>query len=39
MPELITVADVLRKNPDLQIIANGHTDNIGTAEYNQGLSE
>jgi OmpA-OmpF porin, OOP family len=39
VPELIAVADVLRKNPDLQIIANGHTDNIGTAEYNQGLSE
>ncbi len=33
------VVDVLRKNPDLNVEIQGHTDNTGSKEYNQGLSE
>lgn len=32
-------ADVLRRNPRMRIRIIGHTDHIGTARYNQGLSE
>ena len=32
-------AAMLRDNPSLQMEIDGHTDSIGTAEYNQGLSE
>jgi OOP family OmpA-OmpF porin len=37
--QLDALAKTLKKNPDLQIMIQGHTDNIGSAEYNQGLSE
>ncbi len=37
--QLNELAKVLKKNPDLRVIIHGHTDNIGTAEYNQRLSE
>ncbi len=37
--QLNELAKTLKKNPDLRIIIHGHTDNIGTAEYNQRLSE
>ncbi len=37
--QLATVADVLNKYPDTNIIVMGHTDNTGSDEYNQGLSE
>jgi OOP family OmpA-OmpF porin len=30
---------ILRENPTLKVETQGHTDNIGTAKYNQGLSE
>ena len=31
--------DVLTRNPDVRVELDGHTDSIGTDEYNQGLSE
>jgi outer membrane protein OmpA-like peptidoglycan-associated protein len=36
MDEAVTV---LKKNPDLKIVIEGHTDNFGTAAYNEKLSE
>jgi OOP family OmpA-OmpF porin len=33
------IALMLSRNPDAQIEIKGHTDNVGTAEYNQRLSE
>ena len=38
-PGLNAVADVLSKNPDMKLQIEGHTDNIGSAAYNQTLSE
>jgi OOP family OmpA-OmpF porin len=37
--ELDLVADILIKNPDVKGEVHGHTDNVGSAEYNQNLSE
>ena len=37
--ELNLVADILSKNPDVKGEVQGHTDNVGNAEYNQNLSE
>jgi outer membrane protein OmpA-like peptidoglycan-associated protein len=37
--DLDKIAAMLRQNPDAKIEIQGHTDNIGTAEYNQKLSE
>jgi outer membrane protein OmpA-like peptidoglycan-associated protein len=37
--KLARVAGVLLAYPDLEIAVEGHTDNVGTDEYNQGLSE
>ncbi len=37
--QLNELAKTLKKNPDLQIMIQGYTDNVGSAEYNQGLSE
>jgi OOP family OmpA-OmpF porin len=33
------VANVLRKNPNLHVQIDGHTDAVGTDDYNRGLSE
>lgn len=33
------LADNLREYPRTEVLVIGHTDNIGSAEYNQGLSE
>lgn len=33
------IVDILEKNPDMQIRIEGHTDNIGSMEYNIGLSQ
>lgn len=37
--ELQKLVDFLNQNPDLNIEIGGHTDNIGTEQYNQILSE
>lgn len=39
VPELKRIADFLNQNEDLNINIEGHTDNQGTPEYNQRLSE
>ncbi|HEY1903533.1 MAG TPA: OmpA family protein [Terracidiphilus sp.] len=33
------ISDILHKNPDWKLSVAGHTDNIGDAGFNQGLSE
>jgi OOP family OmpA-OmpF porin len=33
------VATIVKKNPQMKMEIQGHTDNVGSAEYNQGLSE
>ena len=38
-PELDAVVKVLNRNPSVKIRIEGNTDNIGTANYNMGLSE
>jgi outer membrane protein OmpA-like peptidoglycan-associated protein len=38
-PLLDNVISMLRQNPILKVQIQGHTDSIGTAEYNQKLSE
>ena len=38
-PELNRLLVLLIENPDIQIELRGHTDNVGTAEDNQALSE
>jgi outer membrane protein OmpA-like peptidoglycan-associated protein len=37
--DLDKIAAMLRQNPDTKIEIQGHTDNVGSAEYNQRLSE
>ena len=31
--------EILKRYPDLRVEVAGHTDSVGTAAYNQGLSE
>lgn len=38
-PELNRIVELMSKNPEMKILVEGHTDNIGTTEYNIGLSE
>ncbi|PRY10404.1 outer membrane protein OmpA-like peptidoglycan-associated protein [Pontibacter ummariensis] len=37
--EIAELAETLKKYPDTNILIEGHTDNTGTREYNQRLSE
>jgi OOP family OmpA-OmpF porin len=37
--EIDAAAELLLANPDVTVRIDGHTDSIGTEEYNQGLSE
>ncbi|MFW5701769.1 MAG: OmpA family protein [Bacteroidota bacterium] len=38
-PELERVIEFMRENPDLQIQLHGHTDDVGSPQYNKELSE
>jgi OOP family OmpA-OmpF porin len=38
-PVLDAAADVLKENSDVKVRVGGHTDSVGTDEYNQKLSE
>jgi OOP family OmpA-OmpF porin len=38
-PGLDEVVVILKKNPTIRVEIQGHTDNTGTDEYNQGLSQ
>lgn len=33
------IADFLKKNPNRNLLVEGHTDSVGSDDYNQGLSE
>ena len=37
--QLRIIADILREDPKKKIHINGHTDALGTADYNEGLSD
>ena len=38
-PTLKSISDMLTTHPDLKLMIEGHTDNVGSAESNQSLSE
>ena len=37
--EISNTADLLKQNPEVVVIVEGHTDNTGTEQYNQWLSD
>ncbi|MDT3739465.1 MAG: OmpA family protein [Candidatus Kapabacteria bacterium] len=39
IPELDRVAEFLKENPDIRIMLEGHTDDVGNADYNDKLSD
>lgn len=36
--ELDLLVDIMRRNPKMRILISGHTDNVGSADYNRRLS-
>ena len=38
-PELNRLADFLKQNPNVKVEISGHTDNVGSDEYNKNLSQ
>jgi outer membrane protein OmpA-like peptidoglycan-associated protein len=38
-PTIVEIAALLKKNPDLELVVVGHTDNVGSFDYNMGLSQ
>lgn len=39
MAEIRALADFMKANTDVSAVLEGHTDSVGTEEYNQGLSQ
>jgi OOP family OmpA-OmpF porin len=39
LPHIRRIADVLKAHPDLNVVLDGHTDNVGSEEYNLKLGE
>ncbi|MBM4158731.1 MAG: OmpA family protein [Ignavibacteria bacterium] len=39
MSEITRVADIIKRNPDMLVEISGHTDNIGSHDYNINLSK
>lgn len=39
MSSLLRLLEFLKENPQVKILITGHTDNVGTATYNQSLSQ
>ncbi len=39
LPNVTQLARFLQENPERQVIVEGYTDSVGSASYNQGLSE
>jgi len=39
MPEIARLADFMQQYPSATAVIGGHTDSIGSAEYNQSLSQ
>jgi OOP family OmpA-OmpF porin len=37
--EIRKVTDVMKKNPELKVVIEGHTDNVGGEQYNLNLSQ
>ncbi len=39
LKEIEKLTDVMKKYPDMQIVVEGHTDNVGSKQYNEKLSQ